>query len=182
MLVESVAASVVVGKLRGGSLKKLGETEIPKWYLFISGFVVEFFSVYLAYRGVSFFSQNIFLIHLLSYSLVFFGLYYSRKSRIFLLIAFGIFLNFGVIMLNGGQMPVSRQALVEANLNSTIEALSTNSIITHTLIHDKTILAFLGDSIPLKKPYPRPKVISIGDIIMAAGVFMFIQNSMSKKV
>ncbi|MBZ5797754.1 DUF5317 domain-containing protein, partial [Burkholderia contaminans] len=44
-----------------------------------------------------------------------------------------------------------------------------------------TRLSLLGDIIPLSKPYPRTQVISIGDVVMNFGMFLFIQNVMVVK-
>ncbi len=90
----------------------------------------------------------------------------------------GTFLNFIVIMLNGGQMPVSQEALIKAGIPEQIN----DEIITHTIIAKDTVLKFLGDIFILPKPYPRPKVFSAGDVFLAVGVFIYIQEIMVKKL
>jgi hypothetical protein len=44
-----------------------------------------------------------------------------------------------------------------------------------------THLSFLGDIIPLSSPYPRTQIISIGDVVMNVGIFLFIQFMMVKR-
>jgi hypothetical protein len=80
-------------------------------------------------------------------------------------------------MLNGGQMPVSQEALIKAGIPEQINSV----IVTHTLIAKDTVLKFLGDIFILPKPYPRPKVFSIGDVFMDVGVFIYVQEIMLKK-
>jgi hypothetical protein len=48
------------------------------------------------------------------------------------------------------------------------------------LIKGKTNLWLLGDIINIPPPYPFPQTISIGDIFIALGAFLFIQNNMKK--
>lgn len=181
MIIESVGTSLVVGKLRKGKFSNLKDAEIHKWYFIVAAFLLEFASVILSNKGFAFFSQQIFLIHFASYSLLFIGMYFNINKLSFKLILLGTFLNFIVIMLNGGRMPVSQDAMVQAGLTADLAALQNGEIITHTIITKNTILQFLGDIFLLPKPYPKPKVFSLGDVFMAVGVFMYIQEAMVKR-
>ncbi len=181
MLIESVGTSVVVGKLRGGSFTNMKDANLEKWYFFVSGFFVEFASVYMAEKGYVFFRDNVFWVHLLSYTLLFIGLYFNRSTLGFKFIAAGIFLNFLVIMANGGQMPVSGESMVGIGLADNMIAIRDGHVITHTLMGNETVFRYLGDILVLSKPYPRPKIFSLGDVIMAIGVFLYIQEIMIKK-
>jgi hypothetical protein len=49
----------------------------------------------------------------------------------------------------------------------------------HYLMDASTRLSLLGDIIPLSPPYPRTQVISIGDIIMNIGIFLYIVHLMT---
>lgn len=181
MIIESVGTSLVVGKLRKGKFSNLQDAEIHKWYFIVAAFLLEFASVLLSNKGFAFFSQQIFFIHFASYSLLFIGMYFNISKLSFKLILLGTFLNFIVIMLNGGRMPVSQDAMVQAGLTADLAALQNGEIITHTIITKNTLLQFLGDIFLLPKPYPKPKVFSLGDVFMAVGVFMYIQEVMVKK-
>ncbi|MDF2593574.1 MAG: hypothetical protein K0S75_3040, partial [Clostridia bacterium] len=143
----------------------------------VSAFLIEFISVFLSDKGYQLVSNNIFAIHFVSYSLLFIGIYFNTSKLSFKLIMLGTFLNFIVIMLNGGQMPVSQEALIKAGIPEQIN----DEIITHTIIVKDTVLKFLGDIFILAKPYPRPKVFSIGDVFLDVGVFVYIQEIMIKK-
>ncbi|WP_069650813.1 DUF5317 domain-containing protein [Caloranaerobacter ferrireducens] len=185
MLIESMATSLVVGKVRGGKLENIGKIQIRGWYLFVLGFIIEFASVYLKIKNfgvISTFVDKYFIyIHSLSYILIFIGLILNFKNKSMILVFIGTLLNFIVIVANGGRMPVSPEGLKAANLISNLEMLKKDMIITHTLITDSTRLPILGDIIPLIKPYPFPKMISIGDIFLGLGIFFFIQEAMTKK-
>ncbi|OGO77284.1 MAG: hypothetical protein A2Y23_02590 [Clostridiales bacterium GWB2_37_7] len=181
MIIESVGTSLIVGKLRKGRFSYLKDAEIYKWYLIVSAFLIEFIAVILSNKGYQLISNNIFSIHFISYSLLFIGIYFNISRLSFKLIMLGTFLNFIVIMLNGGQMPVSQDAMIKAGLAEDLNALINGEIITHTIIVKDTVLKFLGDIFILPKPYPRPKVFSIGDVFLALGIFVYIQEIMVKK-
>ncbi|KUO74810.1 MAG: hypothetical protein APF77_11150 [Clostridia bacterium BRH_c25] len=182
MLVESVGTSIVVGKLRGGSLSNIKDASLEKWYFFVSGFLVEFAAVYMASKGAAFFRENILFIHGLSYMLLFIGIYFNRSILAFRIVFIGVFLNFIVIMANGGQMPVSGEAMEAIGLIDNMLDIRDGKIITHTLINNHTAFRYLGDIFVFAKPYPRPKIFSIGDVIMALGIFIYIQEIMKKKL
>lgn len=182
MIVEGLGTSLVVGKIRGGKFSNMKEAEIHKWYLIVLSFLLEFAAVLLSAKGYKIVSDNIFIIHFISYCLLLVGIFFNMKKLSFKLIFLGTLLNFIVIMLNGGQMPVSQEAMIKAGIIEDLNALLNGEIITHTVIAKNTIFAFLGDVFVIPKPYPRPKVISLGDIFIAIGVFMYIQEIMVKKV
>jgi len=177
LIIESLGTSLVVGKLRGGKFSYLKDAEIHKWYLIVSAFLVEFIAVFLSSKGYQFVSNNILGIHFISYSLLFIGIYFNINKLSFKVIMLGTLLNFIVIMLNGGQMPISAEALINAGIPEQIN----DSVITHAIITSDTVFKFLGDIFILPKPYPRPKVFSIGDVFLAIGVFAYIQEIMVKK-
>jgi hypothetical protein len=181
LLVESVGTSLVVGKLRGGSFSNMKDASLEKWYYFVLGFMVEFAAVYMASKGVGFFRENILSIHFLSYLLLFIGIYFNRDSFAFRIVFIGVFLNFLVIMANGGQMPVWGEAMVAIGLTDNMLAIRDGKIITHTLMNNKTVLRYLGDILVLPRPYPRPKIFSVGDVFMALGIYIYIQEIMKKK-
>jgi hypothetical protein len=181
LIIEGLGTSLVVGKLRGGKFSYLKDAEIHKWYLIVSAFLIEFIAVFLSAKGYQFISNNIYSIHLISYCLLFVGTYFNANRLSFKIVMVGIFLNFLVIMLNGGQMPVSQDAMIRAGLTGDLDALLSGEIITHTVIGKDTVLKFLGDIFILAKPYPKPKVFSLGDVFLAIGVFVYIQEMMVKK-
>jgi len=182
LLVESVGTSIVVGKLRGGSFSNIKDANLEKWYFFISAFAIEFAAVFMASKGIGLFNENILYIHCLSYLLLFAGIFFNRSILAFKIVFIGVFLNFIVIMANGGQMPVSGEAMTNIGLIDNMHAIRDGKIITHALINNHTVFKYLGDIFVLGKPYPRPKIFSIGDIIMALGIFIYIQEIMVKKL
>lgn len=182
MVVESIGTSLVVGKLRGGKFTNMQQAEIKKWYLIVIAFIIEFLTVYLSAKGYHFISNNIFYIHLFSYLLLFAGMFFNREQLSFKIIFAGTLLNFLVIMLNGGQMPVSTDAMLGAGLTQDLNAIAQGQVVTHMIINANTVFKFLGDVFYIPSPYPRPKAFSVGDVFIAVGVFVYIQDIMIQKI
>jgi hypothetical protein len=116
-----------------------------------------------------------------SYMVLILAVWYNKQLKGMNIIILGIILNFAVIIANGGHMPVLLSSLYRVGLDDFALILKEGSYVTHTLITEKTLGAFLADVIPLPSPLPDPSVISFGDFLMFCGVFSLIQNAMLKK-
>lgn len=184
MIVESMS-SLVVGKLRGGKIRNIENISLKYWYLFIIGFLLEFVSVYLGGKQTGliyeFLSSYFIYIHALSYIIIGIGLVLNFKNKSLIVFFIGHVLNFIVIIANNGQMPVSGSGLEKLGLLKNLEMLNSGSVLTHTLVNEATKFKFLGDVIQIPKPYPLPKMISIGDVFLLIGIFLFIQGAMLSK-
>jgi len=99
-----------------------------------------------------------------------YGLWQNRHLRTIWLAAFGLALNTLVMTVNGGQMPVSAEALVDAGLEDFLHFMQTSSDAVHRLVGPETRLWFLSDVIPL--PWAK-KVISPGDAFLFMAVLLF---------
>ncbi|MGE5140486.1 MAG: DUF5317 domain-containing protein [Rudaea sp.] len=88
-------------------------------------------------------------------------------------IAAGLALNLLVISLNGGFMPVSSQAREVAGLGPI--SGRDNNVVPLT---ESTLLPFLADIIPIPSWVPLANVLSIGDMVIAAGTFIFTQRAL----
>ena len=91
------------------------------------------------------------------------------------LIIAGLALNALVIIVNGA-MPVSPTAAARAGVNLTALAGDPRH-----MVDAHAHLAWLGDRIPLALPW-QPQVLSIGDVLVAAGVGLLIANGMRRGV
>lgn len=92
----------------------------------------------------------------------------------------GTLLNFIAISCNDFKMPVLI-AETAANSQATIAFLSSGKDLIHSLIKDTTNLKILCDIITIPPPYPFVKTISIGDIFLLSGIFIFWQEAYSVK-
>ncbi|PKM95120.1 MAG: hypothetical protein CVU84_07300 [Firmicutes bacterium HGW-Firmicutes-1] len=185
MLVEALCIPLIIGKLRGGNLKNLLNIQVKMWWLITVAGFVEFLSSFVRMQEIGsiwrVIDENIFWIHLICYSLLIFVLILNRNQKGFVLLLIGTILNFSVIMVNGGRMPVEIGSVEHLMSAETVEALKLGKDLTHTVLNESTRLRFLADVIHLPKPYPFPKSLSIGDLFLIGGVFRLIQASMVTK-
>lgn len=115
-----------------------------------------------------------FAIFLLKYSLLFAFILINSSHKHLITIGIGTALNFLVILLNGGAMPVSKRALQIPSLAKYTQMIQNGKLASYTFLTDNTPLWFLADIIYL--PWPKEQFISVGDIVMLVGVFLFIQD------
>lgn len=185
MVLETIFLSFLIGKLRGGKVRNLENLYIKGWYLFVLSFLLEIISLLIVSRIDGNLSKlienNFFYIHIFIYLLLIIGLIMNFKETGFKITLFGAILNFLPLFLNKGKMPVSIKALKYSKLYTQLSLLDEGRIMTHTLADRGTRLVFLGDIIPISKPYPFPKIISIGDIFIGIGLFLLIQTYMKKR-
>ena len=62
--------------------------------------------------------------------------------------------------------------------SGTIELPNREFDIKHEAVTPDTKLVYLADIILIPRPYPLPKILSIGDIFIILGLFVFIQEIM----
>jgi hypothetical protein len=92
----------------------------------------------------------------------------------------GTLMNFLAIIANGGRMPVSESALLGAGLEDQVERLRSGALATHTLVEEGTRLTFLADIYHVRAPYLPPGCFSLGDGLMAIGVFAAFYLGMTR--
>jgi hypothetical protein len=176
MVFDGIIISFIVGFLRKGNLRALAQLKLKWGWVFPLLLVVEL-AVFMLQNDSKLLGKISGSIYIVVYVLGLLFLYINRKNPGFLLILIGVFLNFLVMTLNGGRMPVSVEAAAILDPGY-IEVLNDSLYAKHTMLTSSTYLGFLGDVIPISDPYPRTQIISIGDIIMNIGIFFFIQYLM----
>jgi hypothetical protein len=111
---------------------------------------------------------------IVSYLLLIFGVSKNLKTWGFRLILTGVLLNFVAISFNGGLMPVTTEARIEAGMSSVGQTviggvLPEGSGILLTV--EQTKLWLLTDIIPIEK---LGAVCSIGDLIILVGMVILV--------
>ena len=176
MVFDGVLISLIVGFLRKGNLRGIAEVKLKAGLVFPILLVFQL-SLYVLQMKFEFLMSISGYLFIIVYLIGLYFLWLNRHHHGFLLIFAGVFLNFIVMALNGGRMPVSMEASMVLDPQY-IELLKNGVYAKHTLLTESTKLAFLGDVIPITNPYPKSQVVSIGDIFMNIGVFFFIQDLM----
>lgn len=175
MLIETLLISFIVVKIRGKKIKDLAKISFKGWILIVLGFIISYLSVYLISRGNLYLYKRLAYIQSISSLLIIMGILYKAISFDRIVLSGGLLVNLIPIAFNNGKMPVYGDALIELGLNQQFILLKNNLVVTHTLIDDASKIQFLSDIIPFK--YLFPKVLSVGDLIIAFGIFLIIQRS-----
>lgn len=167
MIAESILFVIIMSMIKRYDLSN---TEFfPRKYIsFPIIFIVINFGLFVAAKtGAN--ADDIRLIHMISF--VFFYPYMIKNYKYsgMLILITGVSLNLLVMYLNGFRMPID--PLYYSKIVSTHDFFATRAgyNLYHSLIDEHTKLYLLGDVIPLLRPYPFPKLISIGDILMSVG-------------
>lgn len=152
--------ATVVALFRGGSLDSLAATKLNWLPLLFGALVVQ---VALDFGDPSWLGDPAGLGLLLATNAVVVAfLALNRHLPGMKLAALGLFLNVVVIAVNGA-MPVSEPAARTVGLADELQQPG----VKHEVLDSDTRLGFLGDVIPLPGV---GKIISVGDIVLAAGI------------
>ncbi|KAG3106602.1 DUF5317 domain-containing protein [Paenibacillus sp. UMB7766-LJ446] len=180
MVYDGILLGLIVGLFRGGfryGLHQFAALKLRGGWIFPVLLLAQFFIFYLQERLDWVASINGYLFAAVYVTGLAF-LWLNRHYKGFTLIWIGVFLNFIVMAVNGGRMPVSVDASAVLGPYYVDMLREGGAVSKHYMMDASTHLSFLGDIIPLSSPYPRTQVISIGDVVMNIGIFLFIQYMM----
>jgi hypothetical protein len=162
-----IGVAVVVGFAAGGSLRPFERVPIHWWGAAVAGLVLQAIPLGAASDrklGAAFV--------VCSYGLLLAFAWVNRRLAALWLVMAGLALNLVVIGVNGG-MPVSASALEVAGARA--EGLAPATVKHHPMGPDD-ILTPLGDVIGI--PPPVGAVVSIGDLLLYAGLGMLVVSVM----
>ncbi len=180
MFLSAIALALVVGALAGGGLPRLAELRL-RW-LWLLGLALGLrILAYLARNWGIDDSVPLGGAFIAAYVLIFAWLWGNWRVPGLQIAAVGIGLNTVAVLLNAGQMPVWTGALNAAGL--TPAELGTDPF--HFLMSATSLADFVqrggifGDVVPFPVPLFRD-VVSIGDVLLALGIFWAIVSSMTR--
>jgi len=180
MFIEPAFLSVLVAKIRRGQIKRLENVHIRGWYLFIISALLQgsisLIKIFSPSWSNKFLPQYLIIFILITYLLMMIPGVLNFNKKYMKLFLIGIVLNFIVIMGNGGQMPVSLEGIKGIQTETTLPERTFD--IKHRAVTKDTKFVYLADIILIPKPYPLPKILSIGDIFLMLGTFVFFQEEM----
>ncbi len=114
------------------------------------------------------------ILYLCSLLLVVLFAWFNRRIVGISVIGLGLLLNAAVIGLNGGQMPVEvGQLAATGQLEEMRAGESQGEWSTFAIMKPDTRLPFLGDRILMPMPFREPTILSLGDLVIALGIFLF---------
>ncbi|HVL88690.1 MAG TPA: DUF5317 domain-containing protein [Actinomycetota bacterium] len=167
ILLIILAAGIVLGRLRGGSLRRLGDAKLRMVQAVFAGVVLQGSAAFVGSRTAAT------VLALTSHVGVFAFAGANAKRPGMPLLALGALMNFVVVAANGS-MPVSLDAMARAGIGSPAIGLPDLDAL-HEPLTDTTRLAFLADTIPVRV---ARHVVSPGDLVLWAGLLAAIQGLM----
>ena len=182
MFLEPVVLSITVAKLRGGHLKNLENVCIKGWYLFLIAALVQGLlsigkkmDIALANKILEGYSVYIILF---TFFLMIVSVILNIKKNYMKLLLIGLVLNLIVMVGNGGKMPVFLNGIegIRDEISVDAQLPQKEFDIKHEAADKNTKFICLADIILIPKPYPLPKILSIGDIFLMLGAFQFFQE------
>jgi hypothetical protein len=178
ILVASLIVSILIGYARRGRLTGIVRSGLRGFWLIIAAFALESSTGLLARWFPTYFPEYIWIEILLQYGLLFTFILLNGKRWDIMLMGLGILLNFLVIIVNGGRMPVSQDILDIPAFAGTVERIQSGAIPEYVIMKGGEPLWFLGDVIYV--PIQGAGYGSVGDFILAAGLFLLVQSCMVK--
>lgn len=165
--------SLIAAFARGGSLRALENLNPRHLWLFFIPLALQLVAFSPLGTSAQYGGTLVKAVYLASMALAALALALNRHLSGLVLVAAGLALNFLVIALNGGLMPVSSAAREFAGL-----PLLTGPDMNVTPMTPETVLPWLGDILPLPAWMPRANVFSLGDVLIAAGGVIFVQKAL----
>ena len=165
-----VVLAVGLSLLRGGRLAEAARNEIHWLPVLVAGLLLQTLLDALAARGAVGEAGSIALLLVSEAAVLAFCVRNWYRAGM-ALIALGFTLNVLVILANGG-MPVSQEAIAALGGDPATATL----VGKHVLMTDATILAFLGDVIPVGAV---DMIVSWGDLVLLVGMVPFAHDIMT---
>jgi Family of unknown function (DUF5317) len=167
ILIAAALACVASVPLTGGHLGRLLDLQLRWVSAMLGALVLQLFITTLAPTGSTGVHE---LLHVVSYALAAACILANRRITGLPILALGAALNSLAIITNAGIMPASAHAMRVAGL-APADHFANSAPLAHP--H----LLALGDVIPVPGPWPLGNVISIGDILIVAGLLSILHHA-----
>ncbi len=177
MFIEALLLGIAAGLFRGGNLKSLRTVHIRMPVLLVAAFLIQLTLSLMMIMGSPFFIVHRLIFYAFSYGLLFVALFFNLRSKAVWLVVMGSLINFAVIFLNGGTLPVSAEALEKAGFLNRLDLIQAGRLVQYGLAEETGgWLGFLGKRLTPPALYPIRQVFSVGDVIISMGLFLWIQD------
>lgn len=159
--------------IREKDLNNLIDFKFKRFYLAFIGIFIMIFINFVTGSYFSnltdFFVKYFKFFHILSLLLISLSFFSNYENKGLLICGIGSFLNALPVMANG-KMPVSSTALMKITNERIIKIIYMGASLSHGVFENPK-LYFLSDIIYLKRFIGPSKLISIGDILIAVGLY-----------
>lgn len=167
LLVVLALACVATVPLAGRDLRRLTELHLRAGWAAFAAIAIQLGITTLVPEGVPAVHAAL---HLLSYALAGVFVFANRAVAGLPVMALGGALNLIAISANGGVMPASRAAMATAGIVP-------DPGFTNSGVLDHPRLLGLGDVIGVPGPWPLANVLSVGDLLLYAGLLLLLHRA-----
>ncbi len=159
--------------LLGGRLRRLTAVRLRYPWLLVGALAVQVLIV----DVVPGWSKPVLdVLHLATYAVAAWVIWANRRVPGLLLLGAGALMNAVVITLNHGTLPASARALRQAGWTESGTGFANSGVLAHP------ILPWLGDVVATPSWLPFRNVISAGDLLILAGVFVLAHSMTRSRV
>ena len=180
MFLSTILIALLVGALAGGGLPRLADMRL-RWSVLLAVALLLRFAAELSRSTGIGADIPVGWAYIASYGLIFAWLWGNWRVPGLQIASVGIGANMAAVLINAGQMPIWSAAYYAAGFTDADIAGDP----FHFLLQTSSVAGFVaqgglfGDVIPLPIPIIRD-VISIGDVLLAIGIFWAILYSMTR--
>lgn len=179
MILEGLILGIIIGKLRGGQLDRLGRFIFRSPFLLVLALILQLATSILISLGNERAIDNRMILYIASYIMLFTVLFLNLNRGSVWFILIGAISNFAAIVLNGGSMPIDMALLEKAGFENMFQSLKIGALPNYVNIGEAySFTAHLGKKFATPAFYPLKQVFSIGDILIALGLLLFTQGIM----
>lgn len=172
IIISMISLCILKFRKRKFSFKDIN---IKGYQVFLYAAIIEISAEFLYKTYSDSYILKILSLHWLLYLALIFVTLINIKNTYMKFFFLGTLLNFTAILFNDFKMPVFVSSVL-TNTEVKKIFLSSGQDLVHSLLTESTRLKILCDIITLPQPYPFPKTISIGDVLLLVGIFTFWQD------
>lgn len=187
LVMVALLLALLVAWLLGGNLRLLAELRVRGGSLLVGAILLRLFAISPFPFLESFLSTQIGPlpagagIYLSSLLLTLLVIALNFRLPGLWLVGLGLGMNTLAITANGGSMPVQEVALRSSGLLPAI-AQAGGGYSTFMLATTASPLWFFGDLLVIPLPFTEPVIISIGDLLLAAGIILLVYRTTTDRV
>jgi hypothetical protein len=179
VLLEGLILGILVGIMRGGRIKRLGFLALRLPIFILIAFILQLSISILIYMGNGFVIQYKTAFFILSYGVLFAALLFNLNYKAMWFILLGALLNFTAIIFNNGRMPIDLSILEKPGFENLLTSITTGALPQYISIHEaNSATVYFGKILTLPSWYPIKQIFSIGDLLIALGIFFVVQTMM----
>ena len=183
MILIALCLALLLGLiLVGGRVSNLASVNVKWGWLAPVAFLMQAYLIFFPAERAGDVLAPRSLLLVASHVLLFVVIWKNRHLSGIKVIGLGLLLNFVVMIVNGGFMPITPETLVRIGYDGNTSQLETGYIVGRTknvvVEPGEATLWFLSDIMVMPRPFPIPTALSVGDLLIVMGVFFFLRDAM----